>query len=45
MIPIILFLEMLRFHGQKALLAQAMSEIGNIMHHIGNTRFVIRNLR
>ena len=31
---------MLRFHGRKALLAQAMNEIGNIMLHTGNIRFV-----
>ena len=29
---------MLQFHGRRALLAQAMNEIGNIMLHIGNKR-------
>jgi hypothetical protein len=30
---------MLQFHGRRALLAQAMNEIGNIMLHIGNKRW------
>ena len=36
---IFLYIEMLQFHGRRALLAQAMNEIGNIMLHIGNKRY------
>ncbi|CAB3989196.1 Hypothetical predicted protein, partial [Paramuricea clavata] len=35
-------IEMLQFHGRRALLAQAMNEIGNIMLHIGNKRSAYR---
>ena len=34
------FLEMLQFRKQKSLAAQAMHELGNIMFHSGNIRFV-----
>ena len=32
--------EMLQFRKQKSLAAQAMHELGNIMFHSGNIRFV-----
>lgn len=35
-----LFTEMLQFRKQKSLAAQAMHELGNIMFHSGNIRFV-----
>ena len=35
------FTEMLQFRKQKSLAAQAMHELGNIMFHSGNIRFVL----